>query len=196
MKKNHKQNIENELAHSFNIVLDDVIAQKIVDVQKEPSEKFGEMRKYDPSPHLSIATKFMGQSNTDNLVGALKNEFQGEESWELEFAGFAPSETGSFIFLNLSDQSRQKVFELHRRAFEATKDIGYEGHGGLPPEYPYDPHISIIKSKSDERNEALKLINKNLSGVKMKVKSYVITRQDNDENGFIGFHTIYKIDLK
>jgi len=196
MEENNEQNTEEELAYSFNIVLDDAIAQKIINVQKGLFEKFGERRKYDPSPHLSIATKFMDQSKTDDFVKALENEFQENKSWELEFAGFAPSETGSYIFLNLSDQSRKKVFELHRRAFEATKNIGYEGHGGLPPEYPYDPHISIIKSKSEERDDILKLINKNLSRVKMKVNSYVVTRQENNEDGFIVFPALYKIDLK
>lgn len=52
--------MEKELAHSFNIALSDEISGKIKREQEKLLKLFAERRFYDSSPHLAIATKFMG----------------------------------------------------------------------------------------------------------------------------------------
>lgn len=188
--------MEKELAHSFNIALDKEFSQKLFDIQKRLAIKIKERRNYDSSPHLAFATKFMGQSETGNFVDALVREFSNDTKWELEFSSFSVAETGNYIFLNLNNESRKRLFALHERALTATKGIGMETHSGLPEKYPYDPHISIIKLQSEEVTRALKLIEKDFLGIKISVKIYEIVRQEDKENGFSNFPTIRKINLK
>jgi 2'-5' RNA ligase len=188
--------MEQELAHSFNLILNEEVSGQIKNIQKKLADRFSELRFYDNSPHLAIGTKFMGQSLTNVFVNALENEFNKDMQWEIEFAGFGRAETGNYIFLNLTEESRAKLFDLHERTFLATKEIGFEGHNGEAPRYPYDPHISIIKIKAEEIEEALKLLNDDFKGTKMVVKSYEITREELDERGFGNFPRIKEIKLK
>ena len=190
--------MENELAHSINIRLNEVIFNKLKDKQNILLEKFSERRMYDSLPHLSIATKFMEADNTQEFIEALKNEFNNDNIFELEFGDLSPSDTQDYIFLHLSPESEKKVIELHERAFKATKDIGLEiqtGNKFRRLNYNYNPHISIIKLTPEEVAEAIGLIKNDFSGVKMPVSSFYITRQTDNENGFSDFPTINEIKL-
>jgi 2'-5' RNA ligase len=187
---------EKELAHSLNIQLSGEITQKLKNEQEKLLKKFSERRFYDSSPHLAIATKFMGKEETDKFIKALGNEFQNDTVWELEFSDFKVSERLDYIFLHLSADSEQKLISLHERAFGATKNIGLEIQTGKKfRHFPYIPHISIIKLLPGEIGEALGIIKKDFAGVKMPVSCFEITRQADNERGFSDFPTINKINL-
>ena len=115
-----------ELAHSFNIQLEKEMAHKLKNEQDKLSKEFNERRFYDSSPHLAIATKFMDETMTQIFAEVLTDEFKNDVPWELGFANFRPSETGDYIFLHFNTESRQKLFDLHERAFRVTKGIGSE----------------------------------------------------------------------
>jgi len=185
--------MEKELSHSFNAVLDKEFSKKLFHIQQKLKEKIVERRNYDSSPHLAIATKFMGESDTDNFANALIREFSNDQKWELRFTNFSPSETGNYIFLNLDKKSKEIIFTLHERAFSATKNIGSEGQGGLPPKYAYDPHISIIKLQPAEVSLAMEIISEDFSKITTSVESYEITRQKDNDNGFSDFPVIQEI---
>jgi len=191
------EKIENELAHSFNIVLDPAVSNQIKEIQKMLSGKFRERRFYDNSPHVSILTKFMPQSQTKIFDKLLEGEFKNDQIWKLEFSNFVISDNGTYICLNFSKETTKKVFELHKRAKRATKDVGALGmNGEAKPRYPFYPHLSIIKLKEDEAKKALKMIKKNLKGSKVQVQKYEITAQEDDTTGFTNFQTIKRIVLK
>jgi hypothetical protein len=190
--------MKKELAHSFNIKLSQEVKGKLKGVQDKLSEKFSERRFYDSSPHLAIATKFMVEKETDKFVEALKNEFKEDRTWELEFSVFGLAKTMDYIFLRLSPDSEQKLLDLHKRAFEATKNIGLEiqTSNKFRPIIIYSPHISIIKLLQEETSDALEIVKNDFSGIKMPVVSFEITRQTDDENGFSNFPVISEIKLK
>lgn len=97
--------MEKELAISFNISLSSEILQDLKGEQEKLSRIFSEKRFYDSSPHLAIATKFMGDPLTQEFIDAIRNEFEKDSPWELEFADFRPAQTGDYIFLHLSPES-------------------------------------------------------------------------------------------
>ena len=185
-----------ELAHSFNITLESPIASRMRIVQERLAETISELRNYDSAPHLAIATKLMQQEESDAFVRTLAQEFAGEKAWELTFSGFAASETGSYVFLHLSPESREKMFALHLRAMESTRGIGGEGSNGQPPKYPYDPHISIIKLPPEKKTAALARITDDFSHVRMAVTRYEMTREQLRETGFADFPRIGSIELR
>ncbi len=190
--------MENELAHSINIMLNEVILGKLKNKQNKLLEKFSERRMYNSLPHLSIATKFMGANDTRNFVEILKNEFKEDKIFELEFTDFRPSDTQDYIFLHLSPESERKIIELHERAFKVTKDIGLEiqtGNKFRRLNYNYNPHISIIKLNPEEVAKAIGMIKNDFSGVRMFVSSFYITRQTDNKDGFSDFPTIDEIKL-
>lgn len=189
-------NQNKELVHSFNVCLDSKIVELFRNEQEKLLKEFKEKRFYDSTPHLSTGAKFMDESKTNEFVNALKKEFENDKVWELEFSHCSLSKEGNYIFIHFSEESRKKLFELHRRAFKATEGIGYEGQGGLPPKYDYDPHLSVIKLEPTESARAVALINTDFHGVRMAVKLYEITRQQEDENGFSNFPVVGKIFLK
>ena len=190
--------MENELAHSINIMLNEVILGKLKNKQNKLLEKFSERRMYNSLPHLSIATKFMEANDTRNFVEILKNEFKEDKIFELEFTDFRPSDTQDYIFLHLSPESERKIIELHERAFKVTKDIGLEiqtGNKFRRLNYNYNPHISIIKLNPEEVAKAIGMIKNDFSGVRMFVSSFYITRQTDNKDGFSDFPTIDEIKL-
>lgn len=191
--------MEKELSHSFNISLSQEFSQKLRKEQEKLAQRFTELRLYDASPHLSMGTKFMGESETEAYVQALAEEFKKDAAWELEFADFQPSDAqiGKYIFLMLSVESRERLIDLHERTFHVTKGIGSEGmEGKAKPKYPYDPHVSVIKVQPEEMTEALKLIKEDFSGIRMPVTRYELTRQKEDEKGFSTFPVMLEINLK
>ncbi len=188
----------NELSHSFNIKLTQEISQKIREEQnKLKSLGFIEKRFYDSSPHLAIATKFMSVEDTPVFIEALKEEFENEDKWELEFSDFGVSETQDYIFLHLTKESEQKLIEFHNRAFEKTKEIGLEVQTARKfRNFAYASHISIIKLLPEEVGNALKAIQKDFSGIKMSVTTLEITRQEDTMEGFSNFPVVASIELK
>jgi hypothetical protein len=186
---------ENNLSHSFNIELSEEVITKLKIEQGKISEKFKERRSYDSTPHLSVCNKFITKEDTDLFVEALKNEFGKDDVFYLEFADFKQSETGDYIFLHLSPESEKKMIGLHNRALKVTEKIGTEIQAGKFRHFEYNPHISIIKLFSENVPEALNMIKSDMSGMKMLVSSFYITRQDDDEKGFSNFPTIEKIKL-
>ncbi|MFA6495034.1 MAG: 2'-5' RNA ligase family protein [Candidatus Paceibacterota bacterium] len=187
---------EQELSHSFNVKLSRELSQELFAIQKQLRKNISERRDYDPSPHLAIATKFMRGSDTQKFIQALSGEFSEDRAWDLAFVGFSPSETGDYIFLNLSEESKETLRALHKRALATTKGVGFEGIGGLPPKYAYDPHISIIKLQPKEVSLAMEIIGGGFSRAAMKVNSYEVTRQENDKLGFGNFPALKEIRLK
>ena len=77
-----------ELAHSFNIRLTPDILRQLRGEQELLAGRFKELRGYDSSPHLAIATKFMGVADSGAFADALAGEFGQDAPWELEFADF------------------------------------------------------------------------------------------------------------
>jgi len=192
----HSKIMEKELSHSFNIELSQEILRRLRDEQDRLLSRFKEQRLYESSPHLSIANKFMDAVTTSKFVEALTKEFENDKSWELEFTDFRPSSTNDYIFLHLSPESRQKLLNLHERAFTVTKNIGLE----TPSEskfrhFQYDPHISIIKLAPEDMEAAISLIKEDFVGVKMPVTQYVITQQADDKEGFSYFPVICEVNL-
>ncbi|MBI4160282.1 MAG: hypothetical protein HY506_00045 [Candidatus Yanofskybacteria bacterium] len=185
-----------KLSHSFNLRLSPAITDRLKDRQNKLSEKFDERRLYDTSPHLSIANKFMDAATTPQFIKALDKEFEADSVWKLEFADFRPAPTNDYIFLHLSNVSREKLFALHERAFLVTKGIGLEIPSGNKFRYfPYDPHVSLIRLDPQNMPGALQFLRQDLKGERMAVTQYVITRQTDDENGFSNFPEIHKINL-
>lgn len=188
--------MEKELSHSFNIELSQEVLRRLKDEQSRLSERFKERRFYDFSPHLSIANKFMDAATTPKFVEALANEFKNDTAWELKFADFRPAKTNDYIFLHLHPESRQKLFDLHERAFWVTKGIGLEIPSGNKFRYfEYDPHISIIKLTPEDMGTAISLIKEDFVGVKMPVMRYVTTQQTDDEKGFSNFPIVHATNL-
>lgn len=182
-----------ELAHSFNIILDSVISDVIKDVQKTICSEVDEQRCYDNSPHLAVATKFITADKTDDFIEALVSEFCNQKPFDIAFTKFEASSTGNYIFLNLDQPSREKIFELSRRAFNATVGIGNEGQGGNPPKYPFDPHVSVIKLNPNDMKKALTLVNKKTVNFCMTVTNFEITRELSDGSGYSKFPVVATI---
>ena len=189
--------MEKELAHSFNIQLSPEILGALKREQEKLSKLFSEQRFYDSSPHLAIATKFMSEPFSQEFITALKKEFDDDASWWLGFSDFKPAQTNDYIFLHLNAESRQKMFELHERAFRTTRAIGFEKpDSGKFRHFDYDPHISIIKVAPENLEKALATLKNDMSAIKMPVTKYVITRQTDDEKGFATFPIVCEISLK
>jgi hypothetical protein len=188
--------MEKELAHSFNIVLNDDFLKEILEIQKRLKEKITERRNYDSSPHLAIATKFMDESKTDDFVKILIKEFSNDKKQELIFSSLSISKDKDYIFLNPNEKSKEIISSLHKRAFITTKDIGFENHNGLSLKYLYNPHISIIKLQPEQIPLAMEIIGNDFSDFALRMESYEITRQKDRESGFSDFPIIQKINLK
>jgi len=190
--------MEKVLSHSFNVCLGEDILKKLRQEQEKLAKVFTELRPYDSSPHLSIGTKFMTESETGAYLHAVAQEFKSEKTWELTLSDFEPSDAqiGKYIFLTLAPESRERMFSLHERLFRATKGIGSEGMHGPTPKYPYDPHISLIKVQPEEMPQAIQLIQEDLGGVVTPVTRYELTRQKEDEKGFSTFPVMLSIDLQ
>ena len=161
------------------------------------SREFSEQRFYDSSPHLSVLTKFMAESETEALQTALENEFNNDEQWELEFSDFSLSHEQKYIFLNVTKESRKTLFDVHTRAMNATIGIGSEGmHGATIPKYEYDPHLSIMKLNPEDAVRAINQIKKDFAGLKMHVTRFELTRQKDDEKGYATFPVIAEVQLR
>ena len=184
------------LAHSVNIALQDEITQRIISIQKELSIKHKELRFYDSSPHISILTKFMSPKLTEKFATAIKDEFSNDKKWELKFSIFTKAEPSSYVFLNFSEETKNRIYELHNRAIKTTKDIVSLGQAGGLPKYQYNPHISIIKLDTNEVDEAFEFIHHKLDGISMPVDTYVITRESLDNKGYGTFPIYSSIHLK
>ncbi len=185
-----------ELVHSFNIKLSSEISEKIKAEQVKLSEKFEEKRFYDSSPHLSIGVKFMQPEDSPRFLEALQEEFKNDKVWELELGNFSISDTGNYVFLNLSLESTQYIYDLHERMLKASMGVGFENQNNDPvPKYPYHPHLSIIKLPLEHAQQALSLLKTDLVGIKMPVSEYFITRQQIDEKGFSTFPIVLEINL-
>lgn len=178
---------ERELAVSFNVVIKEDIRNRLKEVQKKLLSEINERRNYDSSPHLAVCTKFMPQNLVDEYTKIIKENFSNLPSFTITFTEFAPSPTNNYIFLNLDEQSRNTIFELNRKIKEVTKRIGNEALNGLPPKYPYDPHISIIKLEEYQVEKALQLLNESFNNVQMTVESFELTVEERDHTGYASF---------
>lgn len=187
--------MKKELATSFNVVLPRDFSKEIIGLRKKLSSKFEEKRFYDSSPHLAIATKFMTKEESEKFVSAIKDEFKNEVAWEIEFSDFSLSDDNKYIFLNLSEESGRKMFNIHNRAINSTKEVGAEGMSGNPPRYLYFPHVSIIKLDESDTKKAIKLTQNNFKGRKIRITEYEITRQEEDEKGFAHFPVFATVKL-
>ncbi len=187
-----------ELSHSLNLALTPDVIEKLKEEQnKLKNLGFIEQRFYDSSPHIAIATKFMGVEDSGKFIKSLKEELGNEKKWELEFSDFGASETQDYIFLHLSKESEQKLVDLHNRAFQKTKRIGLEVQTARRfRNFVYAPHISIIKLLPEEANKALATIKKDFLGITMSVIFLEITRQEDTEDGFSNFPVVATIELK
>lgn len=179
----------NELAISFNIAIQEDIKTRLKEIQRKLNTEISERRNYESSPHLAVCTKFMPQNLVNEYTKAIKENFSDIPSFTITFTEFAPSPTNNYIFLNLDEQSRSTIFELNRKIKEVTNGIGNESLKGLPPKYPYDPHISIIKLKDYQIKKALQLLNDSFGNVQMVVESFELTVEKRDESGFASFPT-------
>jgi hypothetical protein len=185
-----------ELSHSFNIVLNPEVSDKIRGVQNQLKTQMPELRKYDSSPHLAIATRFTDDRlEVAKLPDLLRAEFQNDRVWELEFQNFSTSSEGNYIFLNLTENSKNKIYQLRERAYAATKGIGHETPDNLPPKFAFDPHISIIKSDPEKIAAALPKLNHDFTGIKMLVNKYELTSETPNPDGFSNFPVICQIIL-
>ena len=187
---------EGQIAVSFNIVLSEKVSSELVRVQRKLAEKIKERRFYDNSPHLAICTKFMLRSVVDEYISVLERYFEDMEKFELELSSFGASKTGNYIFLNFTDETRNKIYDLNDEAKRATKGIGEETPGGLPPKYPYDPHISIIKLEESQVELALELLNDEFDIPTMLVRKLEVTVEHRDETGFATFSQDLLLKLK
>jgi 2'-5' RNA ligase len=188
--------MDRELAVSLNIVIPSQIKERIIDVQHAVNQVVEEQRYYDYSPHLAVVTKFMVKDVSDEYVEVVAEELKEIKQFALTFAGFAPSETNNYIFLNFEEASKNNIFELNKHILTATKKYGNETPGGLPARYPFDPHISIIKLKPFEVKKALHAIRDDFAGEKMLVTELEITRENRREDGFGEFPVVAKIKLQ
>lgn len=189
---------QQEISSSFNLVLDSNVSEQIRSIQKELVANFAELRNYDPSPHLSILTKFFDAPTAPTYAAALAKEFHNDTQWQLEFTHLSATHSstgGAYIFLNVSEQSKEALTTLHERALKAAQSIGSEGKNGGPAKYAFDPHISIIKLPQEEAEAALKQINKSFHGVTMPVQKYVVTYQKPRDTNFSDFPIIAEINL-
>lgn len=178
---------DRELAVSFNVVLNEEIQNQLRRIQKKLSEKIKEKRFYDNSPHLAICTKFMPRITTNKYIPIINKQFKDIKAFDIEFTKFEPSPTGNYIFLNLSKNTRDHISKLNEEVKRISKGIGNESPKGLPPKYPYDPHISIIKLESYQIQEALNMLNDEFKVSSMKVDELELTVEKRDETGFASF---------
>ncbi len=187
---------ENELSHSFNLRLSPEIIRQLKGEQELLAGRFKELRLYDASPHMAIATKFMGVADSEAFADALAKEFGGDTPWELEFADFRPSSTNDYIFLHPTEASRQRLIDMHERAFAVTKHVGLEEQpGGRFRAFAYDPHLSIMKVGAANIATALPLVARDFTGVRMLVTAYDLTRQLDGADGFASFPIIRSFEL-
>ena len=187
----------NELSHSFNVRLSPDIVRQLKGEQELLAGRFKELRLYDSSPHIAIATKFMGVTDSEAFADALTKEFGGDAPWELEFADFRPSSTNDYIFLHPTKASRQRLLDMHERALAVTKHIGLEEQSsGRFRSFSYDPHLSIMKVGSENITAALPLVAHDFTGVRMPVMAYELTRQLDGENGFASFPVVRTLELE
>ena len=179
----------NELAISFNVAIQADIKNRLKEVQRKLNTEISERRNYESSPHLAVCTKFMPQNLVEEYTKTIEDNFSKIPAFTITLTEFAPSPTNNYIFLNIDEESRKTIFELNRKIKEVTKGIGNESPKGLPPKYPYDPHISIIKLEEYQIKKALQLLNENFSNVQMIVESFELTVEKRDESGFASFPT-------
>ena len=190
------QDENRELAVSFNIVLDEKLKQKLKKVQAIIQKEIPEKRFYENTPHLAVCTKFMPITKVERYKKEIENIFEEYKKFSIIFTTFSPSVTGNYIFLNLDQESKKRIIELNRYIKDNTKDIGFESPKNLPPKYPFDPHISIIKLEEYQIQRALNLINENFNNVSMAVTEFELTVEKRDEKGFAYFPVELIINLK
>ena len=188
--------IENQIAVSFNIVLSDKVKAELIRVQRKLSSKIKDRRFYDNSPHLAICTKFMQRSLVKEYLPVIENNFKDLEKFKLEFSGFNASDTGNYIFLNFSKETRENIFDLNNKTKKVTKGIGDETPGGLPSKYPYDPHISIIKLEESQVELALELLNDEFDISTMLVEELEVSVEHREETGYATFSQDLLLKLK
>jgi hypothetical protein len=80
--------MEKELSSSLNIQLSTEILEALKAEQNKLAKTFTEKRFYDSSPHLSIANKYVTETDFPKYIEALQNEFENDAKWEIEFADF------------------------------------------------------------------------------------------------------------
>ena len=175
-------------SHSLNVRLRPDIMQRLRAVQAGLAREFTELRWYDSTPHLSVATKFMPYTETERYARTLRSIIRFGLAWTLEFAEFCPSSTGDYVFLELSRESQTVLKDLHGRILQGTRDIGSEEQTvKLFRSFSYSPHISVMKVGADNVERALGCISESLRDVQMRVNAYDLVRHENDASSFPRF---------
>jgi hypothetical protein len=185
-----------ELAVSFNLRLPYNVYKYAISLQNAARKVTSDLRKYDTSPHLAIATKFMPFILSEQYTNCIRENFLENKKFEIEFDSFKIAETNNYIFLEPTMESKKYILELRKAALEKSKGIGFETPMNQPALFQYDPHISIIKCPSDKIEAILKEINNDLISISGIVEVLFVSREKRRSDGFGDFPEILTIDLK
>lgn len=172
-----------ELAHSFNITLDEATSGKIGRIQSDLREHFTELRTVDPTAHCSLLLRFATANDTEHFVRVLSDEFKEDRPQTITFSACVISVSGTSLFLVPDAPSRAALMLLHERALRVAGMIGNAESGGAPERYPFEPHITLIKVAPEHAGEAREFVGDRLNGLTTSVESYHITVDDPDRTG-------------
>lgn len=185
-----------ELAISFNLLLPDNVEEYIKHLQSEARTKTTELRHYDTSPHLAIATKFMPIRLTDKFIDCINNEFKNQKPFEIHFDSLTIAETKNYIFIEPSQETKDYINQLRIKALEVSKDIGFETPKNQPARFEYIPHISIIKCSSENIDAVFNHLEKNLKEVSGTVNTLYINKEQRNKDGYAEFPRVLTLQLE
>lgn len=146
--------MSDQLSISLNIVIPKDITSKISKVQEQLNSSFSELRKYDPSGHISVLNKFMYEEDIDQFVSKVKEYFSNFKPFRIKFDKFGKA-GNKYIFVYLDNDSTKIITTFHGDLMRLTKNIGNETWNNKDNAYDFIPHISVIKLDPSVIDEAL-----------------------------------------
>ncbi len=190
--------MDQEIAVSLNVVLNRDLIKDIKEIQRELNRNYKEQRNYDTTPHLAIVTKFMIPELAHKYANLVTKELITKNAFNISFKRFKVPNAGTYIFLDLDEESKRSIIQINREVKKISKNFGFETPKGLPSKYSLDPHISIIKLEQENIGPAylaLKKIKTDLTHRSYLIEELEITKEVRKYNGYATFPKIAQIEL-
>jgi len=184
-----------EYVHSIYINIAEDITDYLSGIYKRVTERFIELRDFEWAYHLNIVSKILVPSESESFFSQLHKEFSQDIAWSLSFDNFRATERG-YIFFEPDIRSKSMMLQLHERAIRATQGLGYLGYTpGKEINFAFDPHLSLIKLRSFQAPEAMKLIQQPSLPLTMTVSAYMLGKQEVTETGISRIREVGRISL-
>lgn len=185
-----------ERVHTIYVDVNREVSDLLFSAYGEITKQYKDKRGYDWKPHMNILSAVIKNDKTEQFTKQFMGEFKNNKKTEIVFTHFSMRESG-YIFLE-PDLPSKKLFKgLHSRALRHAKKLGYEGYTiGRVHQYPFNPHLSVIKLDPEKISKAFDAVKNRKFEIKMPVNEYILGRQVRKKNGLDNFKTLGTIKLQ